>query len=109
MVNMTPDYQQTEVTASQRDAGLVHNVKAIIKEKMTNPFKISGNALMNISTRQTTHSLELVQAKEKGLDALERTEKTNAKKVVPVKLKTFVENTSKKTAIDQTKELFKEE
>ena len=42
---------------------------------------------MNFSTGQTTHSLELVEAKEKGLNALERAEQTNAEKSGHCKIK----------------------
>ena len=76
---------------------------------MTNPFTISGDILMNISTGQITRSLELVEAKEKGLNALERAEQSNVEKVAPVRLKTFVDKVTKKRAIDQIRDLFKEE
>lgn len=109
MANLTQDSQRPEATTAERNLRLVQNIKAVIKEKITNPFILSGNLLMNISTGQTTQSLELVDAKKKGLDALERAEQANADKVTPVKLKTFVEKTKKKPTLDQTKELYKEE
>ena len=108
MANMTHDHQRSEAITLNRDVCLVHNIKAVIKE-VTNPFTISGGKLMNISTGQTTHSLELVEAKEKGLNALERAEQTNVEKVAPVRLETFVDKVIKKRAIDQTRDLFKEE
>ena len=109
MANLTQDSQRPEAATAERNACLVQNIKAVIKEKITNPFTIMGDALMNISTGQTTQSLELVNAKEKGLDALERAEQANAENVAPVKLKTFVEKPRKKTTPDQTKEVYKEE
>ncbi|KAG1664089.1 hypothetical protein GQR58_019989 [Nymphon striatum] len=64
---------------------------------------------MNISTGETTQSMELIDARQRGLDALEKTEESKAKKVDPVKLKTFVEKTKKQPAQQQTKELYMEE
>ncbi|KAG1661370.1 Protein bric-a-brac 2 [Nymphon striatum] len=48
--------------------------------------------------RETTQSMELIDARQKGLDALEKTEKSKAKKVDPVKLKTFVEKKKEATS-----------
>ncbi|KAG1661371.1 Protein bric-a-brac 2 [Nymphon striatum] len=58
----------------------------------------SRDNLMNISTGETTQSMELIDARQKGLDALEKTEKSKAKKVDPVKLKTFVEKKKEATS-----------
>ena len=68
------------------------NIKSLVKSKMINPFlKITRDSLMNISPEETSESTELVEARQKGLDALEKAEKSNAEKVDAVKLKTFVE------------------
>lgn len=77
---------------------------------MVNPFfSACGKNLMDISSGETTQSLELIDARKKGMDALAKTEKDNAKKIYPVKLKRFVEKAKKKPVLRQTMELYKEE
>ena len=109
MAHMKQD-DRSEKSTSERDVRQVLNIKSLVKSKMINPFlKITSDSLMNISSGETTESTELVEARQKGLDALEKAEKSNAEKVDAVKLKTFVEKVKKQPAHRQTRELYAEE
>ncbi|KAG1681824.1 hypothetical protein GQR58_011574 [Nymphon striatum] len=109
MAYMKQDSLRTETSTSERDLQQEQRIKSTIREKMINPFFLSSDNLMNISTGETTQSVELIDARQRGLDALEKTEESKTKKVDPVKLKTFVEKTKKQPAQQQTKELYMEE
>ena len=76
---------------------------------MVNPFLTCTENLMNISSGVTTKSLELIDAKQKGLDALENAEQKHAKKNNPVRLKRFVEQAKKKPILQQTREPYRKE
>ncbi|KAG1664752.1 hypothetical protein GQR58_019681 [Nymphon striatum] len=109
MAYMKQDSLRTETSTSEHDLLQEQRIKSTIREKMINSFFLSSDNFMNISTGETTQSVELIDARQRGLDALEKTEESKAKKVDPVKLKTFVEKTKKQPAQQQTKELYMEE
>ena len=111
MAHLKQDPHQTgEVSTSERDLQQVRNIKSVVTEKMMNPFQQSNDAeLVNISTGQVAQSLELIEAKEKGLKALAKAETEDSVKVEPVRLKTFVEKVKKKSTLQQTKQLYIEE
>ena len=111
MAHLKQDPHRTgEVSTSERDLQQVRNIKSVVTEKMMNPFQQSNDAeLVNISTGQVAQSLELIEAKEKGLKALAKAETEDSVKVEPVRLKTFVEKVKKKSTLQQTKQLYIEE
>ena len=98
MAHMKQD-DRSKKSTSELDVRQVLNIKSLVKSKMINPFlKITSDSLMNISSGETSESTELVEARQKGLDALEKAEKSNAEKVDAVKLKKFVEKVKKQPA-----------
>jgi len=109
MAHMDQESERTEKSTSERDLQQVQNAKSNILKTMINPFLVSCENLMNISSGETTQAVELIEARQKGMDALEKTEQSNAQKVDPVKLKTFVEKAKNKSSLKQAKERHAEE
>lgn len=109
MAHMKHESESSERSVLDRDLKQIDTIKSTVVKTMVNPFLVSSENLMNISSGETTLHLELIDAKKKGVAALVKTEQANAKKVDPVKLKTFVEYTKKKPVVQQTMELYKEE
>ena len=97
MQSTTTSYQREvpEGTASSTDRDAVNNIKTLLVSGLINPFISSSFDLLNIATGDKCVSLDLLEAKEKGQEALSRAEETLNTTVTPVRLQTFHEKRQK--------------
>ena len=111
MVIMNDNAGSSSVTCTAEvDMEIHRKVYDMIKEKMIDPFRYQEGDLTNISNKDVAQSLDLIEAKRKGLAALEETEKSGGQKVKPILLSTFVQKGTRKTsATEKSAALYKEE
>ena len=57
-----------------KERSLVKIMKRLLEEDMINPFRCASSNLLNIATGEKCSSLDLLHAKSKGLEALQRAE-----------------------------------
>ena len=73
-------------TQASKDIDAVNNIKTLLVSGLINPFISSSSDLLNIATGEKCVSLDLLEAKEKGQEALSRAEETLNATVTPVRL-----------------------
>ena len=73
-------------TQASKDIDAVNNIKTLLVSGLINPFISSSSDLLNIATGEKCVSLDLLEAKEKGQEALSRAEETLNTTLTPVRL-----------------------
>ena len=72
------------------DQALVEKIRKIVNENMVNPFTSTNlNDLINISSGQKALSLEVINARQLGEEAMSKAEKDKSTKITPPTLTTF--------------------
>jgi len=96
---------QSTNTQARKDRSSVKAMKRLLEQDMINPFSCSSSDLLNIATGETCQSLDLLDAKSKGLAALSRAEKNQSSQGEPVRLRTFDQKGRKKVQSLQKKKI----
>ncbi|KAJ8418676.1 hypothetical protein AAFF_G00001750 [Aldrovandia affinis] len=93
-----------------KEAESVRKITDVINNQMINPFTCEEQELMNISTGHKSASADLVNAREKGLEALAAARKTDSEKIAPIKLATFAAKPKKSLSMAlKAKNVYEEE
>ena len=71
-------------TQASKDKDAVNNIKTLLVSGLINPFISSFSDLLNIATGEKCVSLDILEAKEKGQEALSRAEETISTTLTPV-------------------------
>lgn len=99
MVHMEDIHKHHEDSpgVSKRENEAVDRIKTVIREKMINPFQHRNSTdLLSISTGEKASTLELISAKEKGIQILKDVQESESHKVPNIHIKTF-EDKKKRT------------
>ena len=92
-------------TQASKDRDAVNNIKMLLVGGLINSFTLSSSDLLNITTGEKCASLDLLEAKEKGQEALSKAEETLNTTVTPVCLQIFHEKPVKSLKAKSVKSL----
>lgn len=94
----------------QSEMHAIKRVSRLIQEKMINPFETNEQDLLNISTGQKAISVDLINARKLGMEALTTTQAEGRDKVPSLKLQTFASKTTKTQSVAlKSKIIYQEE
>ena len=78
------------------DFQIVENMRSVITEQMVNPFSCSNKIdIINIATGHKASTTDIINARQRGEDALRQSELEHSKKIVVPRLTTFASKTHK--------------
>ena len=92
MVHMEDSQRHHEDSpgVAKKEKKAVDRIKSVIQEKMINPFRTRNSTdLLNISTGEKVSSLELITARDKGVQILQDAQESEVEKVPNIHIKTF--------------------
>ena len=69
MAHLNKDFNSPEKSIAENDLNQVEKSKSVIVDSMVNPFLICSESLMNISSAETPQNVELIDTREKSIDA----------------------------------------
>ena len=89
---------------------LVENIKETINRKYIHPFKCPNKTdLLNIVTGEKALSTDLVNAKSKGLEAIQIAKNNNSDTIQPPELITFVQKIKKSSKTQTLIKIYQDE
>ncbi|KAJ8367324.1 hypothetical protein AAFF_G00320880 [Aldrovandia affinis] len=109
-LDMDDTKHHEDTSQGTKEAEGVRKITDAINNQMINPFSCEEQELMNISTGHKSASADLVNAREKGLEALAAARKTDSEKIAPIKLATFAAKPKKSLSMAlKAKKVYEEE
>jgi len=97
-------------THAIKEAQTVKKIIDVVNNQMIDPFRCEEQELVNIATGHKAQSSDLVNAREKGLEALATAKNTGSEKVAPMKLATFAAKLKKPLSMAlKAKKVYEEE